>query len=308
MNQLENIIKAKELITPLKSNINFLFSEIRDCLNYRLNKKYRLNNLDVNRIFWGERGTHYSLLLKHLNNFFSMKNSKILLQGIQGGDEITDFLRYKPKVIVGCELFDYKESWDLLQKVSKQYRIPIYVVQNDIRNLCFSNDNFDIITSFAVYEHLANLDEALRESKRVLKKNGIILASLGPLYFCFGGDHFSGSGGIVNGYNHLLLSRQAYIDYFDSYSYQLGDKKEGYRKFIIEQPIFSYLKFDEYINLFRKYFNIEYLAIKISNEAILFKEKFPDKFDLLMDKFKLTCHDLIIKGIIVFLRKINSSC
>jgi SAM-dependent methyltransferase len=287
----------------IKSQINQIISEIRDHINSGLNKKWHLDGLGVNRVFWGERGTGDILLIKRLNKFCKIRDSLILIQGIGRGKEILNFLYNKPKMIVGCDLQDRRAAWISLMKNLNKYNIPIHIIQNDMHTLCFANESFDSVVSFAVYEHVTNLNEATKESQRILKRDGVIFASLGPLYYCFGGDHFSGHGGIAYGYNHLFLSKKEYIDYFDLYSYQLGTEKEDYRRDIIERPLFSYLKFNDYINIFNKYFKIEYLAIKISHEALLFQRDFPDKFDWLQKNFGITAYDLIIKSIIAYMRK-----
>ncbi|MFZ4400669.1 MAG: class I SAM-dependent methyltransferase [Bacteroidales bacterium] len=45
----------------------------------------------------------------------------------------------------------------------------------DITNLTFENDKFDLIVSSDVLEHVHNIEQAFRESARVLKKGGIHL-------------------------------------------------------------------------------------------------------------------------------------
>ncbi len=286
-----------------KAEAGNLAAGLRDLLKSRACQEWRLGGLGVNRVFWGERGTGSYLLIKKLNRLYPIENSRILLEGIQGGREMENFLPYQPKLIAGCELFNYREDWERLKKNTGCCPGRVYILQNDVQNLCFAGGAFDIIGSFAVYEHIKNVEMAMAESKRCLKKDGVLFMTLGSLYYCFGGDHFSGHGGIENGYNHLILAKREYVEYFDRYSYQLGTEKGGYRKFIVEEPLFSYLKFGYYLELFKKYFAIDYLAVKISSEALCFEKRFPEKFKRLQDENNLSPQDLIIKGIIAYLRK-----
>lgn len=61
-----------------------------------------------------------------------------------------------------------------------QKRFPsMKVVQGDIeKKIEFKNNFFDVVTAFDVLEHCKDLRHALNEIKRVLKRNGILFATL----------------------------------------------------------------------------------------------------------------------------------
>jgi ubiquinone/menaquinone biosynthesis C-methylase UbiE len=52
------------------------------------------------------------------------------------------------------------------------------IIQGNAENLPFEDDTFDIVYSSHVLEHVTNEDEALREMKRVLKPNGILIIGM----------------------------------------------------------------------------------------------------------------------------------
>jgi SAM-dependent methyltransferase len=170
-----------------------------------------------------------------------------------------------------------------------------------------ASNSVDFIASDAVYEHCRNLPAVMAESSRILKPGGCIYASYGPLYFCAGGDHFSGRGGLETCFNHLLLEPEAYQHYLEAQRQEIEDFQGGAR--YIELKLFSYLTTGQYIKIFQNaYFVVKELIIEISPEALQFKRAYPDKFALIIKKQEARCHpdDLLIKANLIILQKLEN--
>lgn len=59
----------------------------------------------------------------------------------------------------------------------------------DVRDTDFASDSFDLIVSFAVFEHVRDMPEALAEMYRILKPGGELTTSFGPVWSCMWGHH-----------------------------------------------------------------------------------------------------------------------
>jgi SAM-dependent methyltransferase len=166
------------------------------------------------------------------------------------------------------------------------------------------SNSVDLIASDAVYEHCRDLPAVMQESWRILKPGGFIYASYGPLYFCAGGDHFSGRGGLETCFNHLRLDPKAYRDYLEAYQEEIEDFQGGKR--YIELNLFSYLTTSRYIEIYQEaHFAVKELILEISHEALRYQKLFPDKFESIVNKQKGRCcqDDLLIKANFIILQK-----
>lgn len=88
---------------------------------------------------------------------------------------------------------------DIIVSLKKYYHKPFFVV-NDDGTYPFENNTFDAIWSNAVHEHIANIDQALFELKRVLKKDGLVF--FWPAWFC---SSWAAEGYAVRPYSALSL-------------------------------------------------------------------------------------------------------
>jgi len=221
--------------------------------------------LGVNQWYWGYRGFEYQSLRARLNRHRAIRGSSVLVVGCGTGRDIGSWMAYRPDRLVGIDLFSYTTAWELLKT---KYGPALSFVQGDISNLSNVKDNmFDIIGSDHVFEHVANLPDALREFYRVLKVDGILYAAFGPLWHCFGGDHISGYDTIANGYNHLLLERQDYLRYLAKAGDFAHSEDDG--RTWVENGLFSYLKIWEYLCLLRDAgFTVMHLGIVLDPRGI----------------------------------------
>lgn len=252
-----------------------------------------------------EKGMSILARRQWVNQYVALHNSRILVIGCGSGWDFGSYLRFKPKEIVGIDLYNFESSWQKIQKYCNQKELPTRVIfhQADIAEL----DNlklgeFDIICSDAVFEHCRDLDSVLKVLHNSLRLGGVMYAAYGPLWYCWGGDHFSGRDGIEYGYNHLLLESTSYQDYYranlqdPTFELQNGGR-------YIELDLFSKLSHREYFNLYEKNdFYPQSVIIEFSKKASILKST--TTFRKLLGQFpNLSSYDFLIKSQIVILSK-----
>ncbi|MDC3184600.1 class I SAM-dependent methyltransferase [Candidatus Pelagibacter sp.] len=244
-----------------------------------------------------------------LNNIHDIKNKTILNIGCGNAFDYHLWFKFKPKKIVGVDVLNYENSWLQVKKFAKKEKIDtkIEFYRKDFVKFKYKK-KFDLIVSDAVFEHCKNLSKVIKNCNNLLKKNGVMYASYGgPMWFTYGGDHFSGRDKEQNGFNHLLLNKKNYQNYFDknvkSLDYELNEGGGG--GVLVQEDLFSKLKGDEYIKIFNK-FNFKSLftfaefcpiGLKLIKNNITLKNKLKDKFPLLpIENYYLKTH-------IVYLQK-----
>lgn len=157
-----------------------------------------------------------------INQYAPLKNSRILVVGCGDGWDFGSYLRYQPKEILGVDLYNFSSSWAKIQDYVMESKLPTQVSfkQADISQLDkIGVGKFDIICSDAVFEHFREFEISIKVLYNLLRPQGIMYASYGPLWYTWGGDHFSGRGGIEQGFNHLY---QIWISKLGNY---LGDSQ-----------------------------------------------------------------------------------
>lgn len=79
----------------------------------------------------------------------------------------------------GCSLIlsDFSDGMIKLIKQKFNDKKNIFIKKIDIQEIPFENDTFDVVIANHMLFHVSNLDKALREVKRVLKKNGVFYAA-----------------------------------------------------------------------------------------------------------------------------------
>lgn len=238
-----------------------------------------------------------------------IQNSLLLVQGTGSGWDVISWAKLRPRKIIATDIFPFEDSWGKIAqycqdrfKVAVEFRVA---PNEDVPFL--ANNSVDFIASDAVYEHCRNLPDVMAESFRILKPGGFIYASYGPLYFCAGGDHFSGRGGLETCFNHLLLDSKAYRRYLDTYQQGIEDFQGGAR--YIELKLFSFLTTGQYIKIYQEAgFAVREIILEISPDALQFKKVYPAKFNFIANKQAGKCRpdDLIIKANLIILQKLNN--
>lgn len=252
---------------------------------------------------YGERFTHAALFRQFFRPVADPRRLSVLVQGCAQADyAVQMWLRYGVASVTGIDIANLDEFWaDLVPQLRDAYGGDVRLCQANVESLPFEDARFDVINSAAVYEHVYNLDAAARESARVLKPGGRALHEIGPLYYTHGGDHCIGAYGLEAGYDHLLLADEQYrarvLD--DAHFGALGCP--GCNAWAVWDKL-SFAPAAEYLEVFQRYFDIEFLLVKISPEGVRFRARYPQSWERLLAA-GVSPVDLLIKGIGVILRK-----
>ncbi len=268
-----------------------------------IERKYKIKGIGgYNRIFLGHRGNDYEANRMRVNYFRKIKDSTVLIIGVGTGRDLDSWLKYKPKKIIAIDYFNYRNAWNERTKYfSKKYRTDLEFIQSDILDMGMIEDNcIDIIGSDAVFEHINQFDKAMPELYRILKNRGLLYATYGPLWYCWGGDHISGKNELVDGYNHINLSEDDYRKYLNGFKEFKHAEEDG--RTWIENNLFSYLRPKEYLESLNKNgFNKVYTSAILEKRAIEYKKAFTKEFDILEEKFGF--ENLSVTGMSIIYRK-----
>ena len=126
------------------------------------------NKLPFRRLIKNKTKAHYKLLI--LDKWRYIKGAKKILDAGCGYGE---FIKTNP---YGIEI----QGIDAMKEGIKKLKAEGYNVKYaDLRErLPFKDSEFDTITCFHVLEHLYDPDNMLKEFKRVLKKDGVLLIAV----------------------------------------------------------------------------------------------------------------------------------
>ena len=144
-----------------------------------MRKTYRNKN---NFKYWTDRWSSIDVDQPMQNNTsYPLKYSNLIVNNkdhiiLEAGCGVGRILRYyhnKQYKIIGIDFI--KEAVEKLKKIDPSLNVNI----GNILNLEFDNDYFDTVLAFGLYHnfHSENLEKALIETSRVLKKGGRICAS-----------------------------------------------------------------------------------------------------------------------------------
>jgi SAM-dependent methyltransferase len=235
----------------------------------------------------------------------NVSNSVILVQGTGSGWDVLTWARFRPKRIIATDLFAF-DAWDEISRhCAAKWNVACEFRQAPLEDHAFLADgSVDLCVSDAVFEHCRDLGAVLAETRRLLKPGGRLYASYGPLWFCGGGDHYSGRGGLETLYNHLLLSPPDYKAYVDERRQDAEGFQDGHR--YIELDLFSKLTTGDYLRAFRNIgLSIDALILEVSSPGLRFRKAFPSRYRQLLATTRGQCapDDLIVKANLVRLTR-----
>jgi SAM-dependent methyltransferase len=254
----------------------------------------------VDQWYWGHRGFEYEFLRSRLNRLCGIRDKSVLIAGCGTGRDIPSWLPFGPSDVVGVDYFSYQRAWDaFVQRCG--YRTRLRFVQGDLCDLAnIADGQFDIAGSDAVFEHVRDLPAMARESYRILKPGGILYASFGPLWYCWGGDHISGYDCVAAGYNHLVLAEPAYERYLEKAGRYAHSEHDG--RTWIQHGLFSYLRPAEYISILRESgFEGLFTGVVLEPRAMRCLRENPELKAELCGKHSL--FDLVVTGMSLICRR-----
>ncbi len=119
---------------------------------------------------------YYKIRAEELKLFFNSKlkrGTKILHIACGTGKWSIPLLEERYKV------FHFELSMHALKIAKEKTRgYRVYSIRGDAFNLPFKNEVFDAVISFGFLEHFDEIEELIKEMKRVLKKKGIFFADI----------------------------------------------------------------------------------------------------------------------------------
>lgn len=99
----------------------------------------------------------------------------------------------------------------------------------------FAEESFDVVVSAAVFEHIHDIGEALREIERVLKPGGLLYATFSPTWWHYNGPHLMRTVGVP--WAHVFFSDKTLLNVLRHYRAEgtfpapyLDDKIEDFQQ------------------------------------------------------------------------------
>ncbi len=289
--------------SALKRGVYWFARPALDRLTRRQLSAETLQALRPDRVF-PERGFPLETRRAWIDRYADIRGKTVLIEGTGTGWDTLSWLSLRPRLVVGLDTFSFAAAWKGVREHARRGGrvMPQFAVGN-LAALPLADGSVDVVASDAVLEHCTDLDAVLREAFRVLRPGGHLYATYGPMWFCFGGDHFSGRGGATHGYSHVELPDAEYRRYFAEQKLPDEDAQSGGR--YVELDLFSKLHTRQYLAAFKRNgFEVCELILEVSAQALAFKRRWPARFDGIVAKHAAVHpDDLLIKGNYVILRR-----
>lgn len=250
----------------------------------------------------GERGMPIEARRAWANRSKRIAGATLLVQGTGTGWDVVSWARFRPRRIFATDMFSFPEWPDVADHVKRKYGVEVIFTRGSLEHLEFATNSIDLVVSDAVFEHCTDIQSVLSETRRVIRSDGIVYATYGPLWYSAGGDHFSGRGGLSNAYNHVALSSADYKKYFQSNLQSREDYQSGGR--YVALALFSKLTTRQYLRAFDEArLSAERLILEVSSDALAYKRAYPSAFANLLSRLvDVSSDDLMIKANFVILR------
>jgi len=102
-----------------------------------------------------------------------LKPSYICLDAACGSGYGTSILANNVKKIIGVDISEHAIGFAKINFPSKNIHFDV----QDLENLKFPKNLFDVIVSIETFEHVKNQEKILKKFKQILKKNGLLIIS-----------------------------------------------------------------------------------------------------------------------------------
>lgn len=308
---LENDLRqATGFFERLKNGLKGIYySFSRPFNNVRLGKKLRRFGVplrffdEADCFLLDDGGMSKGRVYGKCDSLAPLRDASVLVPGVGYGRNLFQLAAWKPKTIVAFDLYRYEEEWVFLRdKIRDEFGTELVFYEGGFESLPKSLENsFDFIISDAVLEHVKNMPDFVAQSKVFLKDNGVFYASFGPIWYGPCGDHLDWEGSEI--FNHLVFSGGEYDKRIKEVFGEpkiADDSCEGF--FLLKEKLFSYLKAEEYFNLFfGAGFRKELICAKISSRATKLAEAGDSVFKEL-DRLAVPEFDRFCGGMYFWLR------
>ena len=250
-------------------------------------------------ICYGQKGFGGDIFLNQILGTLGRLDT-VMCFGCGMGDEMALVARrLKPKRIMGCDYFSYKSAWDdVKRQVESDLDVAVDFEQIDLRKPAHGRlGNADLVISFAVLEHLRDMDVCFEQIKGFMGDGGWFASQWGPMWYSYSGDHISAELGFKAGYQHLLLSAEEYLDYYKNHPRNRAGVLAG-RPTWLELGLHNFARYEEYLAAIQKWFGpVCFLKWQLSSEAFRFAKLYPQDWVKILGLYPgLTSLDLLLGG------------
>ncbi|MFL5955181.1 MAG: class I SAM-dependent methyltransferase [Gaiellaceae bacterium] len=212
-----------------------------------------------------------------------LEGADILVLGCGRGEETQIWQRHKPRSVTAVDFFAHPE-W-------AQYP-DVTFAQMDVRELGFDDENFDLVVSHALLEHVDGIDQLTREMRRVLRPGGIAFANFGPLYTAYGGAHYLGA------YDHLMMTEEEFERLLVERNHPT-EVSEGL--FYLRNGMFSHRTWREYEAVFSQHFETVRTILFVDPRGLAYRSDHPAEWSRLRRSYDEA--ELLVSGATVWLRR-----
>jgi SAM-dependent methyltransferase len=288
------LLRVKDRIAPICSRSWLALSKSNYAdLDFSLFDLATIGDRWIRGLFWG-----------YLNGVrwpSSIHDVLVVGCGSGSGTDVSIWLDHGIPRVDGCDIQEIPAWQDTAAKYNSEKSQKIRFFQSPLESLSALDESYDIVYSQAVLEHVADLKKSIEETHRVLRVGGISCHMIGPLYCAPGGDHCISDYGLEHSYDHLLADQESYLARVknDQFYATTDDPNKAWWA---KNGIFSFAKPHLYLKDFRSTFSSVYSIAILSPDAPIFRKKFPEKWNELLNN-GYTPTDLSIKGLAIVARK-----
>lgn len=235
----------------------------------------------------------------------SLSDATVLVQGTGNGWDVISWAELRPRAIIAVDATAFATWEGVARHCRDRLGVRVAFHEAPLERCTFVADrSVDLCASDAVLEHVRDMDGMLAETTRVLAPSGRVYASIGPLWYSAGGDHFTGRAPLEDAFAHIDRDADAYRAFFQRHRRAVEDFQSGGR--YVEIDLFSKLTTDDYLAAFRAArLEPEYLAIQIAHRALELERRAPERVNALLARHagRITRDDLRTFGLVVRLRR-----
>jgi len=242
-----------------------------------------LGEMEFDEVRLGGRGNEPEAHLGRTARMLPLRDSDLLVLGAGRGDELALWQRQQPRSVVATDFFAHADSW----AAHPQTRFVLM----DVRHLGFADRSFDLVASTALLEHVDGVEDLVRETARVLRPGGLAFHNFGPLYQTYAGAHYLGA------YEHLTMSDAEFDGYLAERNIPLEQEEARHW---LRNGMFSRLRYDDYLDIFKRHFDLEHVIIGVSQEALRYRRQDAARWSELTRRY--TEKDLLTFSMTVWMR------
>lgn len=257
----------------------------------------------------GHKGFGNDIFLQQIPRFVGQLDTVVCFGCGLGGEVALVSRMLRPRKVIGCDFFAHHRAWKQVKKrVESEQPVEVDFVRLDLRNPAAGiRKEADLVVSFAVLEHLRDMDACFAPIQEWLKDGGAFASQWGPMWYSYSGDHIAAELGFSEGYQHLLLSATDYLEFYRSHPRNREAARAGIPTWL-DLGLHNFARYDEYMTAIDKWFGpAQFLKWQVSTEALRWAAAYPNRWqEILKAHPHITSLDLVLGGAALVARNITS--